>query len=278
MAAGSRKGVWIGAGVAASVAVALYLHFDVGRLLTLENLKASRDVLVGAYQVRPLQSLLTFFGVYVLATALSIPGALILTLAGGAMFGLGVGLLVVSFASSLGALFAFLAARYLLRDTVQSRLGRSLAPINEGVRKDGTFYLLTLRLVPVFPFWLVNLLMGLTPIGAGRFYLVSQIGMLAGTALYVNAGTQLAAIESPGGHPLADAVGKLSPARHLSAHRQDRRQLDAEPRGLRQVEEAGALRPQPGRHRRGRGRPRLCVHRRRGEGRGHPDRRTQDGR
>ncbi len=198
MAAGSRKGVWIGAGVAASVAVALYLHFDVGRLLTLENLKASRDVLVGAYQVRPLQSLLTFFGVYVLATALSIPGALILTLAGGAMFGLGVGLLVVSFASSLGALFAFLAARYLLRDTVQSRLGRSLAPINEGVRKDGTFYLLTLRLVPVFPFWLVNLVMGLTPIGAGRFYLVSQIGMLAGTALYVNAGTQLAAIQSPG--------------------------------------------------------------------------------
>ena len=198
MAAASRKGLWIGAGVAALVAVALYLQFDLGRVLTLDNLKASRDVLVEVYDARPTLTLLSFFGVYVLAAALSIPGALILTLAAGAMFGLWVGLLVVSFASSLGALFAFLAARYLLRDTVQSRFGRALVPINEGVKKDGTFYLLTLRLVPVFPFWLINLLMGLTPIGAGRFYLVSQIGMLAGTALYVNAGTQLAAIQSPG--------------------------------------------------------------------------------
>jgi len=134
----------------------------------------------------------------VAAAALSIPGALILTLAAGAMFGLGWGLLLVSFASSLGATLAFLAARYLLRDTIQARFGSALAPINEGVRKDGTFYLLTLRLVPVFPFWLINLLMGLTPMGAGRFYAVSQVGMLAGTVVYVNAGTQLAAIQSPG--------------------------------------------------------------------------------
>jgi pyruvate/2-oxoglutarate dehydrogenase complex dihydrolipoamide dehydrogenase (E3) component/uncharacterized membrane protein YdjX (TVP38/TMEM64 family) len=198
MAAPSRQALWIGAGMALITAAALYQHFELGRLLTLDNLKASRDALASAYQARPLPTLLAFFGIYVLAAALSIPGALILTLAGGAMFGPVVGLLVVSFASSLGALLAFLASRYLLRDTIQARWGKSLAPINDGVRKEGIFYLLTLRLVPVFPFWLINLLMGLTPIGAGRFYVVSQIGMLAGTAVYVNAGTQLAAIQSPG--------------------------------------------------------------------------------
>ena len=198
MAGPSRKLLWAGAVIALLVAVALYQHFDLGRLLTLENLKASRDALASAYRAEPLLTLAAFFGVYVLATALSIPGALILTLAAGAMFGLGVGLLVVSFASSLGALLAFLVSRYLLRDIIQGRFGKALAPVNEGVKKDGTFYLLMLRLVPVFPFWLINLLMGLTPIGAGRFYLVSQIGMLAGTAVYVNAGTQLAAIASPG--------------------------------------------------------------------------------
>ncbi|HQN11614.1 MAG TPA: FAD-dependent oxidoreductase [Quisquiliibacterium sp.] len=200
---------WVAVAVVVVLAVLLYRHFELGRLLTLDQLKASRDALVGAYQARPVTTLLIYFGVYVLATALSIPGALILTLAGGAMFGLAVGLVVVSFASSLGALLAFLAARYLLRDTVQSRFGRSLAPINEGVRRDGTFYLLTLRLVPVFPFWLINLLMGLTPIGAARFYLVSQIGMLAGTAVYVNAGTQLAAIRTPGDILSAGLLGSF---------------------------------------------------------------------
>jgi len=197
MAAPSRKAQWIGVGVALVAAAVLYQHFELGRLLTLENLKASRDALAGVYQAQPLRTLLIYFAAYVLATALSFPGATILTLAAGAIFGLGVGLLVVSFASSLGALLAFLVARYLLRDTVQRRFGKFLAPINEGMKKDGTFYLLTLRLVPLFPFWLINLLMGLTPIGAGRFYLVSQIGMLAGTAVYVNAGTQLASIQSP---------------------------------------------------------------------------------
>ncbi len=195
-AAPSRRLRWIAAGLAVLAAAALYRHFDLGRLLTLDQLKSSRVALAAAYQTQPLQTLLAFFGVYVAAAALSIPGALVLTLAAGALFGLGTGLVVVSFASSLGALLAFLVSRYLLRDTIQARFGKSLAPINEGVRKDGTFYLLTLRLVPVFPFWLINLLMGLTPIGAGRFYLVSQLGMLAGTAVYVNAGTQLAAIQS----------------------------------------------------------------------------------
>ena len=198
MAAASKRWSWLVVGLAVAIAGWAYGHFDLGRWLTLDQLKASRDALSAAYQAEPLRTLLTFFGVYVAAAALSIPGALILTLAAGALFGLAIGTLVVSFAASLGALLAFLMARHLLRDAVQSRFGQRLAPINDGVQRDGIFYLLTLRLVPVFPFWLVNLLMGLTPMRAGRYYLVSQIGMLPGTLVYVNAGTQLAAIRSPG--------------------------------------------------------------------------------
>ncbi len=194
----SRVLLWTGAAAVALVALWAWQHYGLGALLTLDNLKASRDALQAQVQAQPMATAAVFFAAYVAATALSIPGAVILTLAAGAMFGLGWGLLLVSFASSLGALLAFLVARYLLRDAIQARFGNALAPINEGVRKDGTLYLLTLRLVPVFPFWLINLLMGLTPMGAGRFYAVSQVGMLAGTVVYVNAGTQLAAIQSPG--------------------------------------------------------------------------------
>jgi pyruvate/2-oxoglutarate dehydrogenase complex dihydrolipoamide dehydrogenase (E3) component/uncharacterized membrane protein YdjX (TVP38/TMEM64 family) len=197
MAAPSKRRLWILAAIVVLLALVSYRYFDLGRLLTLDTLKASRDGLVAAYQAQPLFTAAAFFGVYVLATALSFPGATVLTLAAGAMFGLGVGLVLVSFASSLGALLAFLAARYLLRDAVQSRFGKQLAPVNEGMQRDGVFYLLTLRLVPVFPFFLVNLLAALTPIKAARFYWVSQIGMLAGTVVYVNAGTQLAAIQRP---------------------------------------------------------------------------------
>jgi pyruvate/2-oxoglutarate dehydrogenase complex dihydrolipoamide dehydrogenase (E3) component/uncharacterized membrane protein YdjX (TVP38/TMEM64 family) len=189
---------WAGAAAVLLVAVWAWQHYGLGALLTLDQLKASRDALQAQVLSAPLATAAVFFAVYVAAAALSIPGAVVLTLAAGAMFGLGWGLLLVSFASSLGALLAFLAARYLLRDGIQARFGKALAPINEGVRKDGPFYLLTLRLVPLFPFWLVNLLMGLTPMGAARFYVVSQLGMLPGTVVYVNAGTQLAAIRSPG--------------------------------------------------------------------------------
>lgn len=182
--------------VIVAVLVALYQQLELGRWLTLDQLKASRDGLTGWYDAQPVVTVLGFFGVYVLAAALSIPGAVILTLAAGAMFGLGVGLVVVSFASSVGALLAFWVARYVLRDMVQKRFGKWLAPINAGLAKDGTFYLLTLRLVPVFPFWAVNLLMGLTTLGAKSFYWVSQVGMLAGTAVFVNAGTQLAHIQT----------------------------------------------------------------------------------
>ena len=197
MAGSSKEPLrWAAAAVVVVLAVLLYRHYELGSLLTLDSLKASRDSLLAQYEANPWVTLAAFFVVYVLVTALSIPGATVLTLAAGAMFGLGVGLVLASFASSIGATLAFLASRYLLRDSVQSRFGKQLAPINEGVKRDGALYLLTLRLVPVFPFFVINLLMGLTPMPARRFYWVSQLGMLAGTAVYVNAGTQLAAIQS----------------------------------------------------------------------------------
>ena len=191
-----RRGLWIGALLLAGLAIGLYFYFDLGRLLTLDSLKSSRDSLLALYQRQPAATLATFFAIYVAAVALSIPGATILTLAAGALFGVVVGVVIVSFASSLGALLAFLIARYLLRDTVRAHFGKRLAPIDDGMRRDGAFYLLTLRLVPVFPFFLVNLLSALTPIGAWRFYWVTQLGALPATAVYVNAGTQLASIES----------------------------------------------------------------------------------
>ena len=173
-ASGAR---WLVLLVLAVVAVLLYRHFELGGLLTLDTLKSSRDALAALYQQRPLFTVATFFVIYVAMAALSFPGASILTLAAGAMFGLGLGLLVVSFASSIGALLAFLMSRYLLREWVQARFGKQLAPVNEGMQRDGIFYLLTLRLLPVFPFFVVNLLAGLTPIAARRFYWVSQFGM-----------------------------------------------------------------------------------------------------
>jgi uncharacterized membrane protein YdjX (TVP38/TMEM64 family) len=134
----------------------------------------------------------------VLVTALSLPGAAVMTLAGGAIFGLGWGLLLVSFASSVGATLAMLVARVLLRDWVQRRFGGQLAAVNRGFEADGAFYLFSLRMVPVFPFFVINLVMGLTPVSAWQFYWVSQVGMLAGTVVYVFAGTQLASVESIG--------------------------------------------------------------------------------
>ncbi|MBC7939558.1 MAG: VTT domain-containing protein, partial [Chitinophagaceae bacterium] len=189
--------MWVAALLLALLAVGLYFHYDLGRLLTLESLKSSRDSLLAQYQRQPGITLSVFFAIYVAAVALSIPGATILTLAAGAMLGVVVGVVVVSFAASLGALCAFLIARYLFRDAVLRRFGKRLAPIENGMRRDGAFYLLTLRLVPVFPFFLVNLLSALTPIGAWRFYWATQLGALPGTAVYVNAGTQLAGIDRP---------------------------------------------------------------------------------
>ncbi|MDO9596290.1 MAG: FAD-dependent oxidoreductase [Azoarcus sp.] len=182
-----------------AVVVGLFFAFDLQQWLTLEGLKAGMDRFVAWREASPLLVAAAYFVLYIVVTALSLPGAAVMTLAGGALFGLMQGMVLVSFASSIGATLAFLASRYVLRDSVQARFGDRLKALNEGMRKDGAFYLFTLRLVPVFPFFLINLLMGLTPIRAATFYWVSQVGMLAGTLVYVNAGTQLARIDGLAG-------------------------------------------------------------------------------
>jgi pyruvate/2-oxoglutarate dehydrogenase complex dihydrolipoamide dehydrogenase (E3) component/uncharacterized membrane protein YdjX (TVP38/TMEM64 family) len=177
-------------------AIAAYFFFDLGRYLTLDAIKGQQQQLQASFAEKPLVVAAGFFIVYVAVTALSIPGALLLTLLGGAIFGLVKGTLLVSFASSIGATCAFLAARFLLRDSVQSKFGDRLASINRGVEKDGAFYLFSLRLIPVVPFFVVNLLMGLTKMKTFTFYWVSQLGMFLGTIVYVNVGTELSKISS----------------------------------------------------------------------------------
>ena len=181
--------------VLAALAVA-WQSLDLGQALSLAALKSRQAELEAWRAARPLLAALIFFAGYVAATALSVPGATVLTLAAGAVFGLGWGTLIVSFASTIGATLAFLTARWLLGDWVQRRFGERLAALNAGVEKDGAFYLFTLRLVPLFPFFVINLAMGLTTMRPRTFYWVSQLGMLAGTLVYVNAGTQLARIDS----------------------------------------------------------------------------------
>jgi len=184
--------------------VLAYFALDLGRFLSLDYFKSQQLTIEAWRAAQPLQAALMFFATYVAVTGLSLPGATVMTLVAGAVFGLFWGLLLVSFASSLGATLAFLVSRFLLRDWVQQRFGDRLRAINAGVEKEGGLYLFTLRLVPVFPFFVINLLMALTPIRTRTFYWVSQIGMLAGTLVYVNAGTQLARIDS--------LAGILSPA------------------------------------------------------------------
>ncbi|EGV51889.1 FAD-dependent oxidoreductase [endosymbiont of Riftia pachyptila] len=179
--------------------IAAFFVFDLGSYLTLENLKQQRDGLQQWRDQAPLLSSLGFFLVYVLVTALSLPGATVMTLAIGAIFGLVWGFVLVSFASTIGATLAFLVARFLFRDAVQQRFGDRLQSINAGMTKDGALYLFSLRLVPLFPFFVINLVMGLTPIRTWTYYWVSQLGMLAGTLVYVNAGTQLAGLDSLSG-------------------------------------------------------------------------------
>ncbi len=176
-----------------------YFIFDLGRFLTLESVQARLGELESFRDENFALSALGYFLAYVAVAALSIPVALIITLLGGAIFGVFWGTLLVSFASSIGATLAFLVSRLLLRDWVQQRFGKYLAPINRGIEKDGAFYLFSLRMVPLFPFYIINLLMGLTPIRAWSFYWVSQLGMLLGTAVYVNAGSELAQIDSLSG-------------------------------------------------------------------------------
>ena len=187
-----------------AVFVVAFLWFDLGRYLDLEQLKSRQADIDAFYHEHPLTLLAAYFITYVAIAGLSLPGAAIMTLAGGAVFGLLWGTVVVSFASTLGATVAFIVSRFILRDGIQRRYGDRLKAINAGVERDGAFYLFTIRLVPAFPFFIVNLVMGLTPIRTLTFAFVSQIGMLPGTIVYVNAGTQLARIES--------LQGILSPA------------------------------------------------------------------
>ena len=177
------------------LAVGAFFALGLSRYLSLEFIKGQQSQLEAWRAANPLMAALTFFGIYIATTALSLPGATILTLAAGAIFGLGWGSLIVSFAASIGATLAFLISRMVLRHWVQARFGERLAAINDGVRKDGAFYLFALRVVPLFPFFLINLAMGLTHIRVLTFYGVSQLGMLLGTIVYVNAGTQLARID-----------------------------------------------------------------------------------
>ncbi|MFH4463733.1 TVP38/TMEM64 family protein [Vibrio diabolicus] len=181
------------------VAIIIFLGVNFSQYLTLENAKAQQEALTTYIDQNFVFSAAIYFFAYIAITAFSIPGATVVTLLGAALFGFWTSLLLVSFASTMGATLAFLSSRYLLRDWVQNKFGNKLIAINQGVEKDGAFYLFSLRLIPVFPFFLINLLMGLTPMSVGRFYLTSQVGMLPGTAVYLNAGTQLATIESLSG-------------------------------------------------------------------------------
>jgi uncharacterized membrane protein YdjX (TVP38/TMEM64 family) len=197
---------WIGKAAvvgAAILGIAAFQYFNLGQYLSLEYIKASQATFNDLYQSHRFLVIAAYMGIYIAVTALSLPGAAVMTLASGAMFGLLVGTVVVSFASTIGATLACFVSRYLLRDWVQGKFGDKLGAINTGIEKEGAFYLFTLRLVPLFPFFVINLVMGLTRMRLSTFFWVSQIGMLAGTIVYVNAGKELAKIDS--------LVGILSP-------------------------------------------------------------------
>ena len=182
-----------------AAAIAAYFWFGLGQYFSLEAFKAQQAQIVAAKDANPALYIGGFFLLYIAVTALSLPGAAIMSLVAGALFGLVTGAIVVSFASSIGATLAFLSSRFLLRDWVASKFGERMQAIDDGLARDGAFYLFTLRLIPLFPFFVVNLVMGLTRIKTPTFYWVSQIGMLPATIVFVNAGTQISQIESTAG-------------------------------------------------------------------------------
>ncbi|MCL4849416.1 MAG: FAD-dependent oxidoreductase [Acidobacteria bacterium] len=206
--------------VAVVGAVAAFFVFDLRQYLSIDFFEARRTAIDAYFREHPGSTAGLFVAIYVAVTALSLPGAAIMTLAGGAIFGFATGLVLVSFASSIGATLAFLVARFVARDWVQARFADRLGPLNAGIEREGAFYLFALRLVPIFPFWLINLAMGLTRLRTWTFYWVSQVGMLAGTAVYVYAGTQLGQFRVSPGLLLAFALLGVFP---LAA----RRALDA---------------------------------------------------
>jgi uncharacterized membrane protein YdjX (TVP38/TMEM64 family) len=190
--------------------VGAFFYFDLGAYLDLTYLKAVHGDAVAYVATDPIASMLGFFVFYVLVTGLSLPGAAIMSLGAGAVFGLQWGIPLVSFASTVGATFAMLISRTLLRDWVQGRFAAQLTAVNEGLEKDGGFYLFSVRMVPLFPFFIVNLVMGLTRISAWQFYWVSQLGMLAATFVFVFAGTQLATVSSASDVLSPGLIGALS--------------------------------------------------------------------
>jgi uncharacterized membrane protein YdjX (TVP38/TMEM64 family) len=180
------------------ILIVLFFSLDIAQYLDLGYIKSQQSAIDNYYATNPIRTCFIFFISYILITGISLPGAGILTLAAGAIFGVVWGTILVSFGSVFGATMAFLIARYLFHDYVQNRFKKYLEPINHGIRKEGDLYLFTIRFVPIFPFFIINNLMALTPIKTLNFALVSQIGMLIPTIIFVNAGTQLAKIESPG--------------------------------------------------------------------------------
>lgn len=178
-------------------------------MLSLDYIKSSQAEFAKSYADNPALVLGVFFVIYVIATALSLPGAAVLTLAGGGLFGFWIGTLVVSFASTIGATFACAGSRFILRDWVEKKFGDKIAPINKGVEQEGAFYLFTLRLVPIFPFFMINLVLGITKMPLRTFFFVSQIGMLAGTMVFVNAGKELAKLDSLSGILSPSLIGSF---------------------------------------------------------------------
>lgn len=195
--------------VAICALVGAFFAFDLDQFFSLDYFRSQQGAITDYYDANPWRAAFLFFVIYVAVTGLSLPGAAIMTLAVGAVFGLLWGTVLVSFASTIGATLAFLASRFLLRDMVQRKFGDKIRSVNRGIEKDGAFYLFTLRLVPLFPFFVINLVMGLTPIRTSVFFLVSQVGMLAGTLVYVNAGTQVAQIESVSGILSPSLIGSF---------------------------------------------------------------------
>jgi len=202
--------VRIGLLLAVALAIGAFFWFDLGQYFSLAELRQQRDRLMAFVDSHFWATLAGYMAVYIVMAALSLPGAAVLTIAGGALFGLAAGTIAVSFASTIGATLVFLAARFLFHDAVQKRFRKRLKAINEGVERDGPFYLLALRLVPVFPFWVINLVMALTPIRTWTYYWVSQLGMLPATVVYVNAGTQLGQIESTGDILSPELIGAFA--------------------------------------------------------------------
>jgi len=190
--------------------VAAFKFFHLGQYLTLAHIKESGQEYVLLYKEHKAFVIASYMVIYILATSLSLPGAVVLTIAGGALFGLLTGTIVVSFASTIGATLACFVSRFFLRDWVEEKFSDKIGKVNEGIKKEGAFYLFSLRLIPIFPFWLINLVMGVTKMRLVTFYWISQIGMFPATVVYVNAGKELAKVDSLKGILSPELLGSFA--------------------------------------------------------------------